>query len=117
MLREMCKSKLHAATVTETHLNYTGSLTVDEALMEQADILAGERVQIVNINTGARFDTYVIRGERGSGVIGLNGAAARGAGRPRHRHLLLPHRQCGSQGLAPDGAAVGRAQPGQAGAA
>ena len=77
MLREMCKSKIHSATVTETNLSYTGSLTIDEDLMERCDILANERVQIVNIHTGARFDTYVIRGDRGSGVIGLNGAAAR----------------------------------------
>lgn len=77
MLREMCKSKIHSATITETNLSYTGSLTIDEDLMDRCDILANERVQIVNINTGARFDTYVIRGERGAGVIGLNGAAAR----------------------------------------
>jgi aspartate 1-decarboxylase len=63
--------------VTEANLNYVGSITIDEAIMEAADILEGERVQIVNNNNGARFETYVIRGERDSGAIGLNGAAAR----------------------------------------
>jgi len=90
MLREMCKSKLHSATLTETNLNYSGSITIDEALMEQADMLANERVQIVNINTGGRFDTYVIRGERDSGVIGLNGAAAR-MGEPGDKVIIISY--------------------------
>jgi len=90
MLREMCKSKLHSATITETHLTYTGSITIDEALMEQANILANERVQVVNVNTGARFDTYVIRGERGKGTIGLNGAAAR-LGEPGDKVIIISY--------------------------
>ncbi|MFC4777601.1 aspartate 1-decarboxylase [Paenibacillus sp. GCM10023252] len=77
MLRTMMKSKLHRATVTEANLNYVGSITIDEDLMEAADLLENEKVQIVNNNNGARFETYVITGARGSGVICLNGAAAR----------------------------------------
>jgi aspartate 1-decarboxylase len=73
----MMKSKLHRATVTEANLNYVGSITIDEDLMDAADLLPNEKVQIVNNNNGARFETYVITGERGSGVICLNGAAAR----------------------------------------
>lgn len=73
----MLKSKIHCATVTEADLNYVGSITIDENLMEAANMLAGEKVQIVNNNNGNRIETYVIRGERGSGVICLNGAAAR----------------------------------------
>jgi aspartate 1-decarboxylase len=73
----MMKSKIHRATVTEANLNYVGSITVDEALMEAADIFQNEKVQIVNNNNGNRFETYVIKGERNSGVICLNGAAAR----------------------------------------
>jgi aspartate 1-decarboxylase len=73
----MFKSKLHRVTVTQADLNYMGSITIDEALMEAANLLEGERVQIVNNNNGERFETYVIRGERNSGVICLNGAAAR----------------------------------------
>lgn len=71
------KSKIHRVRVTQADLNYIGSITIDEALMEAADIIEGEKVQIVNNNNGARLETYVIRGERGSGVICLNGAAAR----------------------------------------
>jgi aspartate 1-decarboxylase len=71
------KSKIHRAVVTEANLNYVGSITIDEDLMEQADILQNEKVQIVNNNNGQRFETYVIAGERGSGTICLNGAAAR----------------------------------------
>ena len=70
-------SKIHRATVTEANLNYVGSITIDENLMDAANIIEYEKVSIVNNNNGARFDTYVIRGERGSGVICLNGAAAR----------------------------------------
>ncbi|WP_270171519.1 aspartate 1-decarboxylase [Paenibacillus sp. SYP-B4298] len=77
MYRTMMKSKLHRATVTEANLNYVGSITIDEDLMGLADLWANEKVQIVNNNNGARFETYVIPGERGSGVICLNGAAAR----------------------------------------
>jgi len=77
MLRTMCKSKIHRATVTDANLNYEGSVTIDEALIEAADLLPYEKVQIVNNNNGARFETYVIKGHRNSGTICLNGAAAR----------------------------------------
>ncbi|MDE6176386.1 MAG: aspartate 1-decarboxylase [Paramuribaculum sp.] len=74
---EILKSKIHRVTVTEANLNYIGSITIDRALMEAANILEGERVYIVDNNNGERFDTYAIAGEPGSGVICLNGAAAR----------------------------------------
>ena len=77
MLVELLKSKIHRVTVTEANLSYVGSITIDEDLIEAANILPGEKVQIVNNNNGARLETYVIAGERGSGVICLNGAAAR----------------------------------------
>ena len=77
MRRVMLRSKIHRATVTEADLNYTGSLTVDKDLLEAADMLHFEQVQVVNINNGARFETYLIEGERGSGTICVNGAAAR----------------------------------------
>lgn len=77
MLREMAKSKIHRATVTEANLNYEGSITVDSSLMATADILPGEKVQVVNIANGARFETYAIEGEAGSGIVCVNGAAAR----------------------------------------
>ncbi|WP_059052577.1 aspartate 1-decarboxylase [Paenibacillus senegalimassiliensis] len=77
MYRTMMKSKIHRATVTEANLNYVGSITIDEDLMEVSDLLENEQVQIVNNNNGARLETYVIPGPRGSGVICLNGAAAR----------------------------------------
>ncbi|SFB17652.1 L-aspartate 1-decarboxylase [Cohnella sp. OV330] len=77
MMRQMMKSKLHRATVTEANLNYVGSITIDEDLLDLVDILPDEKVQIVNNNNGARFETYTIPGPRGSGVICLNGAAAR----------------------------------------
>ena len=73
----MFKAKIHRATVTEANLNYVGSITIDKLLLEASGILPGERVQIVNNNNGARLETYVIEGEAGSGVICLNGAAAR----------------------------------------
>jgi len=76
-MREMMKSKIHRATVTDANLNYEGSITIDAELLDLADILPYEKVQVVNINTGARFETYAIVGERGSGTICLNGAAAR----------------------------------------
>ncbi|WP_405012738.1 aspartate 1-decarboxylase [Kitasatospora sp. NBC_01539] len=77
MLRTMLKSKIHRATVTQADLHYVGSVTVDEDLLDAADLLAGELVHIVDINNGARLETYTIAGPRGSGVIGINGAAAR----------------------------------------
>ncbi|MBZ4018619.1 aspartate 1-decarboxylase [Streptomyces purpurogeneiscleroticus] len=76
MLRTMFKSKIHRATVTQADLHYVGSVTVDAELMDAADLLPGELVHIVDITNGARLETYVIEGERGSGVIGINGAAA-----------------------------------------
>ena len=79
MLIEVLKSKLHCATVTEANLHYMGSITIDEDLMDAANMIAGEKVQIVNNNNGERFETYIIKGERGSGCICLNGAAARKA--------------------------------------
>ena len=77
MLITVFKSKIHRATVTQADLNYIGSITIDENLMEASGILEHEKVQIVNINNGERLETYVIRGERGSGTICLNGPAAR----------------------------------------
>ena len=77
MLVEVLKSKIHCATVTESNLNYMGSITIDEDLMDAANIIEGERVHIANNNNGERLDTYVIKGERGSGCICLNGASAR----------------------------------------
>lgn len=77
MLLTMMKGKLHRATVTQAELHYVGSVTIDEGLLEQSGILHGERVQIVDIDNGERFETYTIAGERGSGVICINGAAAR----------------------------------------
>lgn len=74
---EMLKSKIHRVTVTEARLDYIGSITIDEDLLDAANILVGERVYIVDNNNGERFDTYTIAGERGSGMICLNGAAAR----------------------------------------
>ena len=81
-MRIMMKSKIHRATVTQADLHYVGSVTLDAALMEAADLLEGEQVAIVDITNGARIETYVIPGPRGSGVIGINGAAA---------HLVHPH--------------------------
>jgi len=77
MRRILCKSKIHRATLTGADLNYEGSLTLDRALMEAADMLPYERVQVVNVNNGARLETYLIAGEPGSGVVQLNGAGAR----------------------------------------
>lgn len=77
MLRTMYKSKIHRATLTDANLHYEGSATIDSDLLDAADILPYEKVQIVNINTGSRLETYVIQGKRGSGNICLNGAAAR----------------------------------------
>ena len=77
MLIEVMKSKIHCARVTEANLNYMGSITIDEDLMDAANLIAGEKVSIVDNNNGERFETYIIKGERGSGCICLNGAAAR----------------------------------------
>ena len=77
MMIEVLKSKLHCVQVTEANLNYMGSIAIDEDLMDAAGLIAGEKVQIVDNNNGERFETYIIRGERGSGCICLNGAAAR----------------------------------------
>ncbi|WP_432776991.1 aspartate 1-decarboxylase [Brevibacillus gelatini] len=77
MFRTMMKAKIHRATVTEANLNYVGSITIDKNILDALDILPNEKVQIVNNNNGARLETYVIEGEPGSGVICLNGAAAR----------------------------------------
>jgi aspartate 1-decarboxylase len=77
MLIQALKSKIHRVRVTQADLNYIGSITIDEALMEAANLIEGERVQIVNINNGERFETYVIKGDRLSGMICLNGPAAR----------------------------------------
>ncbi len=79
MLIEVVKSKIHRVTITEANLNYIGSITIDEDLMDAANLIEGEKVQIVNNNNGERIDTYVIKGERGTGCICLNGAAARKA--------------------------------------
>src|SRR4051794_27327256 len=77
MFRTMLKGKIHRATVTQADLHYVGSVTIDEDLMDAADLLAGEQVAIVDVTNGARLETYVIAGPRGSGVVGINGAAAR----------------------------------------
>jgi aspartate 1-decarboxylase len=77
MMIEVLKSKLHCVGVTEANLNYMGSITIDEDLMDAANLIAGEKVHIVNNNNGERFETYIIKGERGTGCICLNGAAAR----------------------------------------
>ncbi|MGI6341765.1 MAG: aspartate 1-decarboxylase [Bacteroidales bacterium] len=74
---EILKSKIHRATVTQADLNYVGSVTIDEDLMDAANLIEFEKVQVLNINNGERIETYVIKGERGSGIISLNGAAAR----------------------------------------
>jgi aspartate 1-decarboxylase len=77
MLRRMLKSKIHRATITSADLHYEGSLTLDEDLMDAADLVPHEEIQVVNVNNGTRFSTYVITGPRGSGTLQLNGAAAR----------------------------------------
>lgn len=74
---EILKSKIHRATITEANLNYIGSITIDEDLMDAANMIEFEKVQVLDINNGERFDTYIIKGDRGSGTISLNGAAAR----------------------------------------
>ena len=77
MFRTMMKGKIHRARVTEANLNYVGSITIDEDILDAVDMLPNEKVQIVNNNNGARFETYIIPGKRGSGTVCLNGAAAR----------------------------------------
>ncbi|OIO38441.1 MAG: aspartate 1-decarboxylase [Candidatus Omnitrophica bacterium CG1_02_49_10] len=79
MLRTICKSKIHNAVVTESNLKYQGSITVDSALLNAADIIPNEKVQVVNLNNGSRLETYVVPGRENSGVICMNGAAARWA--------------------------------------
>ncbi len=101
--RTMLKSKIHRATVTDANLNYVGSITVDSNLLDAADIRPYEHVHIVNINNGARFETYAIDGARGSGVICLNGAAARLA-QPGDLVIVLSYAQyieTETQGFAP----------------
>jgi len=77
MLIEVLKSKVHRAVITEANLNYVGSLTLDEDLMEAANLIENEKIQVVNVNNGERIETYIIKGKRGSGVVCLNGPAAR----------------------------------------
>ncbi len=79
MYIEVVKSKIHKATITEANLQYVGSISIDEDLMEAANMIENEKVQVVNLNNGERLETYIIKGERGSGQISLNGAAARKA--------------------------------------
>jgi aspartate 1-decarboxylase len=88
MLRTMCKSKIHGATVNEANLNYVGSLTIDPTLMQAANIVPYEWLHVVNVTTGARFQTYAIEGERDSGTIALNGAAAR-LGYPGDKVIIM----------------------------
>ncbi|MGN1481656.1 aspartate 1-decarboxylase [Porcipelethomonas sp.] len=88
----MLKSKIHRASVTEANLNYVGSITIDSALMKASGIMEYEKVQVVNINNGSRFETYVIRGDENSGVICLNGAAARCA-QPGDKVIIMAYAQ------------------------
>lgn len=96
MFLTLFKSKIHRATVTEANLNYVGSVTVDIALLEAANLLVGEKVQIVNINNGSRIETYTIAGERGSGVVCINGAAARLA-QPGDKVILIAYGMMSSE--------------------
>lgn len=99
MLRTMFKSKIHRATVTEANLNYAGSITIDSDLLQAADLLEYEQVSVVNINTGARFETYTIAGPAGSGVICLNGGAARLA-HPGDLVIIISYAQMDERELA-----------------
>ena len=90
MLREMFKSKIHLATVTETVLEYEGSIGIDRVLMQAADLLPYEKVQVANVNNGERLETYVIEAPAGSGTISLNGAAARAA-QPGDRVIIMSY--------------------------
>lgn len=92
MILTMLKGKIHRATVTQAELNYVGSITIDKTLMEASNILENEKVQIVDINNGARLETYVIPGKRDSGVICLNGAAARLV-QPRDKIIIIAYAQ------------------------
>jgi len=96
MYRTMCKSKIHRATVTGADLNYVGSITIDPVLMRAADLLEYEQVAVVNVNNGARFETYVIPGEPGEGEICLNGAAARLA-HPGDKVIIISYAQYSEQ--------------------
>jgi aspartate 1-decarboxylase len=96
MVRTMCKSKIHRATVTGADLNYVGSITIDPVLMDAADLLEYEQVAVVNVNNGARFETYVIPGEPGAGEICLNGAAARLA-HPGDKIIVISYAQYGEE--------------------
>lgn len=98
MLRTMFKSKIHRATVTEANLNYVGSITIDEALLKAADIMEYEQVAVVNINNGARFETYTIAGPAGSGIVCLNGAAARLA-QPGDLVIIITYAQMNAEDL------------------
>jgi len=88
MMREMCKSKIHCATLTQTELEYEGSITIDRALMDATDLMPFEKVLVANVSNGIRLETYVIEGDADSGVICLNGAAARGA-QPGNKVIIL----------------------------
>jgi aspartate 1-decarboxylase len=99
MQRRLLKSKIHRATITAADLHYEGSLTVDQDLLEAADLVTWEEVQVVNVNTGARFSTYVIPGARGSGVLQLNGAAAR-LGQPGDLVIVMSYAQFESEDIA-----------------
>ncbi|MEO8288095.1 MAG: aspartate 1-decarboxylase [Chloroflexota bacterium] len=88
MMRTMCKSKIHGVYITEANLHYVGSITIDRTLLETANILPYEWVHVVNVTTGSRFQTYAIEGEAGSGIIGLNGAAAR-LGYPGDKLIIM----------------------------
>ena len=90
MLRIMCKSKIHRATVTDANLQYMGSITIDTELIKAADIYPNERVQIVNLNNGARIETYVMEGKAGTGVVCMNGAAARWA-QPQDKIIIISY--------------------------
>lgn len=96
MLLNMMKSKIHRATITESNLNYEGSMTVDRDLMDAARMIPYEQIHVLNVNTGDRFVTYVIEGEAGSGVICLNGAAAR-MGQPGDLVIAITYAQMGPQ--------------------
>lgn len=98
MMRTMFKSKIHRATVTEANLNYVGSITIDAELLKAADILEYEQVAVVNINNGARFETYAIAGPAGSGTVCLNGAAARLA-QPGDLVIIITYAQMSEEEL------------------
>ncbi len=99
MNRFMCKSKVHRATITQAELHYEGSLTLDAELMDEAGLIPYEKIQVVNINNGKRFETYIIEGERHSGTICLNGAAAR-LGMVGDRVILIAYGMFSDQELA-----------------